>query len=107
MSDVREKVLTKAFQIVSGERDVQYGSPEDNFKIIANLWSIYLSGKDGDIRISPKDVAMMMSLLKIARIRTGVFSEDSYIDLAGYAACGCECASTAEVTSIPVGGGNE
>ena len=33
------------------------------------------------------------ALLKIARISTGTFKEDSFIDLAGYAACGYEIAS--------------
>jgi hypothetical protein len=33
---------------------------------------------------------MMMGLLKVARIRTGHGGEDSYIDLAGYAACAGE-----------------
>ena len=33
-----------------------------------------------------------MALLKIARIRTGVGTPDSFIDLAGYAACGGEIA---------------
>lgn len=32
----------------------------------------------------------MMALLKIARIRTGTATDDSYVDLAGYAACGAE-----------------
>jgi len=36
----------------------------------------------------------MMALLKIARIRTGTATEDSFVDLAGYAACGAEIAST-------------
>ena len=36
---------------------------------------------------------MMMALLKIARIKSGTATEDSYIDLAGYAACGGEIAT--------------
>lgn len=36
---------------------------------------------------------MMMALLKIARIKTGTATEDSFVDLAGYAACGAEIAS--------------
>ena len=36
------------------------------------------------------DVAMMMSLMKIARIKNGGGSGDSFVDLAGYAACGGE-----------------
>lgn len=84
----REKCLNKALEIVTGDREKSYGSPEDNFKVIANLWSDYLEAD-----ISAVDVAMMMSLLKIARISTGTFKEDSFIDLAGYAACGYEIAT--------------
>ena len=32
----------------------------------------------------------MMALLKIARIKTGTATEDCFVDLAGYAACGAE-----------------
>ena len=35
----------------------------------------------------------MMALLKIARIATGGPKEDSWVDLAGYAACGGEIVS--------------
>ena len=34
--------------------------------------------------------AMMMALLKVARIKTGKHKDDNFIDLAGYAACACE-----------------
>lgn len=36
---------------------------------------------------------MMMALLKVARIRSGTGTEDSFVDLAGYAACGGEIAT--------------
>lgn len=84
----REECLRKANEIVNGQREQQYGAPEDNFKMIAEMWSAYL-----ETDVSAVDVAMMMSLLKIARISTGTFKEDSFIDLAGYAACGYEIAS--------------
>jgi len=42
---------------------------------------------------------MMMALLKIARIRTGTATEDSFVDLAGYAACGAEIASTNRINT--------
>ena len=35
----------------------------------------------------------MMCLLKLARIGSGIYSEDNWTDLAGYAACGGELAS--------------
>ena len=84
----REECLRRANEIVNGQREEDYGTPEDNFKMIAELWSTYLEAD-----ISAVDVAMMMSLLKIARISTGTFKEDSFIDLAGYAACGYEIAT--------------
>ena len=84
----REQCLRRACEIVNGQREQSYGTPEDNFKMIAEMWSTYLEAD-----VSAVDVAMMMSLLKIARISTGTFNEDSFIDLAGDAACGYEIAS--------------
>ncbi len=83
----RADILDKAKQIVCGKRENEYGSPEDNFQLIANLWSAYK-----DTEFTANDVAMLMALLKIARIKTGTATEDSFVDLAGYAACGGEIA---------------
>lgn len=82
----REEVLEKAKQCVCGDRESDYGSPEDNFKRIAVLWSTYL----GIDALTPKDVAAMLALLKIARIASGHAKDDNWVDLAGYAACGGE-----------------
>ena len=84
----RKETLKQAIQCVCNDREKQYGSPEDNFKVIASLWSTYKS-----VEITATDVTMMMALLKIARIKTGTATEDSFADLAGYAACGSEIAS--------------
>lgn len=84
----RSQILDKAKEIVNGHREEEYGSPEDNFKLIAMLWTSYL-GYD----VLAKDVAAMMILLKIARAKTGAGTEDCYIDIAGYAACGGEIES--------------
>lgn len=84
----RAETLDKAKLCVCGQRENEYGSPEDNFKIIAALWSAYK-----DTEFTATDVAMMMALLKIARIKTGTATDDSFVDLAGYAACGAEIAS--------------
>lgn len=80
----RKEILENARICVCGDREEDYGSPENNFQIIANLWAAYTGHK-----YSPKDVAVMMALLKIARIKAGT-KTDSYIDLAGYAACAGE-----------------
>ena len=81
----REEILEKAKAIVTGERENAYGSPEDNFATIAELWSMYLG-----VGIDSEDVATMMILLKVARIRGGQAKADNWIDIAGYAACGGE-----------------
>jgi len=82
---IREAVLEKAKKIVTGARQTAYGSPEDCFSTIANLWGSYLG-----ISISSKDVAMLMVLLKIARSRKNDRYADNYVDIAGYAACAGE-----------------
>ena len=83
----RSEILTRAAEIVCGERDRQYGTPEDNFGLIASLWSDYLAAK---YVLDARDVANMMILFKVARNRTGKPTDDSWIDIAGYAACGGE-----------------
>lgn len=88
----RTAILTEANNIVSGNRKAgEYGQPEDSFGVIAGLWSEYL-----DQKIKPHDVAVMMVLLKIARIKGGEYKLDNWIDLAGYAACGGECQAKEE-----------
>lgn len=75
----RGEVLLEALRIINGERQDQYGNPEDCFGRIAMLWTDYLGTE-----ISPHDVAMLMALLKIARIQAGSGKKDSYTDAAGY-----------------------
>lgn len=89
----RSDILQEAEKIVTGNREQEYGRPEENFRTIAEFWSTYMG-----ITITPKDVGMMMALLKIARIRTGFAKEDSFIDLAGYAACAGEISTSSVAT---------
>lgn len=81
----RAEILHEAEKCICGQREQDYGSPESNFGIIANLWSDYLNAE-----VTALDVSMMMVLLKVARIKNGGGSGDSFIDIAGYAACGGE-----------------
>lgn len=91
----RAEILETAKKCVCGDREQDYGSPENNFLTIANLWTAYLMAADklnpnDYARIDPIDVAAMLALLKIARIASGHAKEDNWVDLAGYAACGGE-----------------
>lgn len=81
----REQVLVDALQIISRDRNVDYGEPERNFAAIAELWTVYLNHP-----IEPHDVAVALALVKIARIRQSPKKWDHWVDIAGYAACGGE-----------------
>ena len=89
----RAEILDAAKRCVCGDREQDYGSPENNFRVIADLWTAYLG-----YEVAATDVAAMLALLKIARIASGHAKDDNWIDLAGYAACGGE---------IETEGGNE
>ena len=95
----RSEVLEKARECVCGQREQDYGTPEDNFANIGLFWSIYLRAAHPELQkvfpingVTAKDVAVMMAMLKVARIATGS-TPDSFIDLAGYAACAGEIAT--------------
>lgn len=96
----RADILHAAEKCVCGQRETDYGTPEDNFETIAELWETYLRracvDEAGGVYIDANDVAMMMALLKIARIAAGGGKADNWIDLAGYAACGAECEGVTE-----------
>lgn len=83
----RFDILDAAGEIVGGHRVTDYGEPEDNFGVIARLWSAYLG-----IDISEVDVSMLMVLFKAGRIESGTATKDSFVDICGYAACGGEIA---------------
>ena len=83
---IRKQILENAIRTVCQDRKDRYGEVENNFKLIADLWSAYLGAA-----VSAVDVAMMMGMLKMARIKTGKYTQDNFVDLAGYAACGAEC----------------
>ena len=57
------EILNEAKNLVDGDRHKDYGDKTENHKNIAKLWSAYL-----DTKVEPHDVAIMMALLKMARI---------------------------------------
>lgn len=74
-------ICEEALRVINGERQSQYGDPEDTFFRIACLWSSYL-GRE----VEGSDVANMMVLLKMAREKEGHGKKDNYVDMIGYAA---------------------
>lgn len=59
-------------------RGKAYGVPEENFSRIARMWTDYLG-----ISVEPFDVAVLMSMLKLARLSEG-FHRDSILDAVSY-----------------------
>ena len=86
----RAEVLDTAKKYVTKDRAADHGAMEDNFRTIARYWSVHLG-----IKVSPADVGVLMSLLKIARIKSNSAHEDNYIDGCGYLACAAECENDA------------
>ena len=96
LTDPRESVLRNAEKAVMADRNQQYGDPEDNFNDIAGLWTAYSNMWTNFGAHDAVDVAVMMILVKIARLKTSPSVEDHWIDIAGYAACGYQAALSQE-----------
>lgn len=81
MSESQETkpLLHQAHDIINGDRQKDYGPPEESFVRIAKMWSAYLGAP-----IFPQDVVNLMVLLKVCRAKNG-YHYDSYLDIAGYA----------------------
>jgi hypothetical protein len=89
----RQSVLEQALEIVTVDRNSQYGEPEDNFQTIAELWSVYLTRRTMlSVELNASDVAVLMALMKIGRLTANKTHADSWTDGIGYLACGAEIA---------------
>ena len=60
----RADILDDAKQKVTIDRAKDHGDLEKNFRTIAQYWSVHL-----EVEVSPVDVGIMMSLLKVARMK--------------------------------------
>jgi len=67
---------------------VDRGGSENTLPLIAKMWSALFG-----IEVTPSMVASAMIALKLARIANGHEAEDSFVDIAGYAAIGGEAFS--------------
>jgi|PlaIllAssembly_1097288.scaffolds.fasta_scaffold1009851_1 hypothetical protein len=84
----RDEVLQAAINIITKDRNNQYGDPEDSFQVIADLWSAWMG-----VPFTVLDVAAFLILMKLARIHHNAGHLDSWIDIAGYAGCAGEIAT--------------
>lgn len=84
----RSEILDTAKQYVNVDRAGTHGDAESNFGLIAAYWSAHL-----DAYVGPEDVAIMMTLLKLARAKANPGHADNWVDGCGYLALGGEIAT--------------
>ena len=83
----RADILNTAKEYVTKDRAATHGDAERNFGLIAAYWSAHLN-----VNIKSHDVAVMMTLMKLARARSNPKHTDNWIDGCGYLALGGEAA---------------
>ena len=87
---IASEMLEHAAGLVGGQRAQDYGDKTLNHQRIADLWNAWLTEsrrKDwAEGYITAYDVAMMMLLVKVARLMHSPGHQDSHVDIAGYAA---------------------
>jgi len=83
----RREILEKADEFISASRDEIYGDPARNHERIAEMWSAILG-----IDVKAEEVALCMIAVKMSRLCQTPEHEDSWVDIAGYAALGGEIA---------------
>ena len=88
----RSDVLREAERLITGDRNNQYGPPDQDFRRSAEAFNAYgYRGPDGR-PIQPHDIALLVILIKISRLMWTPDKRDSWADIAGYVGCGFECA---------------
>ena len=85
-------VLEEAKDLIYGQRADDYGDAQSNFQRMADLVNPIIKKADG--KLTPTDMALLMIQVKIARLQETPDHEDSWIDIAGYAALGAQIAIT-------------
>jgi hypothetical protein len=84
----RSEILDTAKAYITVDRANTHGSAEANFGLIAAYWSAHLNKN-----VTAHDVAVMMTLLKLARAKSNPMHADNAIDAAGYSALAGEIGS--------------
>jgi hypothetical protein len=84
----KPSVLDEAVAVAGNgaERARDYGHPYENHERIARFWNAYDANKRTPGPDTPKDVALKMVLLKIAR-EQNTHKRDNLVDIAGYILC--------------------
>ena len=89
----REQILSKAENLINGERATDYGDAYENHARIADGWNVIILGAlSNSGYLTPAHVSLMMDWLKTCRLLSTLDHKDSWVDKAGYTALGAEFA---------------
>lgn len=81
----RVDILNEAAELIVGQRQQDYGTPQDNFERMAKLITIIIEENlRTNTPISARQAADIMIVTKVARTVNSP-TRDSYVDIAGYA----------------------
>ncbi len=80
MFDAPKPLLQEAQDLISGDRQAQYGDPYTCLNRVAKMWSVLL-----DREVTVIQVVQCMVALKQARLVNDPTDRDSWLDVAGYA----------------------
>ena len=84
----KAEVLERGVELITGDRETDYGEAHRNFADIAALWSVTLG-----TTVEPWQAAACLSQLKLARAIKTPTHEDSWVDMAGYVGLAGELAT--------------
>jgi len=76
----KEDVCDVAKRLTSYDRQLDYGSPIEDFTKQARMWSVILN-----TNVTPQQIAMCMIAVKLCRMTNSPRHRDSAIDVVGYA----------------------
>jgi hypothetical protein len=90
----RADALTEAQALITGDRNSSYGPPTQDFQRAADAANAYGYRAIDGRPIKSHDIAVLVMLVKLSRLVWTPQKRDSWVDIAGYAGCGYECAIT-------------
>jgi hypothetical protein len=91
----RAEILDEAKTCVTKDRAATHGKVENTFGMIAGLWSVRLG-----MVVTPEQACIMMMDLKTSRAWGNPKHADNWVDMAGYAACGGELATSISLDPV-------
>ena len=81
----RKHFLKVVEQTLEGDREVDYGDASKNFARIARMWEVIFG-----LQVTLEQVHLAMIAVKMSRLVNSPGHQDSWIDIAGYAALASE-----------------